>query len=326
MTSDPAVVFLFPGQGSQQQRMAAGLYGHDAVFTESIDSLFEAMGQEGVALRSDWLSATPRVTVDHVTRSTPLLFAVGYALAATVSSWGIRPDALLGHSIGEVAAATYAGVFDPAEAARLVRDRVRLLAQAPPGGMLAVAASAATVQRYVDQDVVIAAVNSPTQTVISGLNGPIEAMTVRLRADGIVCQRVPALSPFHSPAMAYLADTERASYEGVTLRPPTIPVHSAYVGDVLSATTATDIEFWISHPSAPVLFWPALDQLLHISRCILIELGPGEGLITLARRHRSVASGESRVYPALPFRAGSRSADREAMQTLHDALTTAAAA
>jgi [acyl-carrier-protein] S-malonyltransferase len=286
MAAGRRVALLFPGQGAQHIRMATGLYGHEPVFTAAVDDVFAAIGGTGPRLREDWLASRPAVPIDHVTRSTPLLFAVGYALGRLVESWGVAPAAVLGHSVGEMVAATLA-------------ERVRILATAPDGGMLAVAASPPQLTGYLGDDLVVGAYNAPGQTVLSGLARSIEQVGRRLRADGFVCRRVPATSPFHSPVMAGLAALEAPAFAGVTLRPPALPVYSAYTGGPLADSVAVDPDFWTGHPAAPVLFWPALDALLASGGYLLVEAGPGAGLSTLARRHPAVASGASEVVAML---------------------------
>jgi len=324
-----SVALLFPGTGAQQVRMGAGLYQREPAFTEAIDELLDAMGTAGYTLRQDWLDCHPAASIDHVTRSTPLLFAVGYALGRLVQSWGIRPAALLGHSAGEMAAATLAGVFEPAEAARLVTERVRVLATAPAGGMLAVAARAEDLHPYLGgefgPDLALAAVNAPRQTILSGLSRTIEEVTRRLRADGFVCRRVPSCHPFHSPVMAPLAETEAPRFAAARLRPPRTPMFSGYTGGPLDDATATDPGFWTRHPAMPVLFWPALNALLATGDHVLVEAGPGEGLASLARLHPAVASRRSRVVAMLPVRVGSPDDDLRAVRAAAARLTAAPA-
>jgi len=121
-SSERPVALLFPGQGAQYARMAAGLYGHSDVFTGVMDDAFRLLGTQGESIRSDWLHSESPETVDDVTRAQPLLYAVDYALGRLVMSWGIEPAAMLGHSVGEMAAATLAGVFDFEAGMGLMRD------------------------------------------------------------------------------------------------------------------------------------------------------------------------------------------------------------
>jgi acyl transferase domain-containing protein len=295
---DRRVALVFPGTGAQHAGMAAGLYGVEPVFTEAIDEVLAAFGAHAAVLRDEWLTGRP---IDHVTRSTPLLFAVDYALGRLVLSWGVRPAALLGHSIGEIAAATLAGVFEPAEIARIIAARVHHLAAAPAGSMLAVAAGPQDVAPYLGGDLVVGAVNGPRQVVLSGTTAPLTAARTALERDGWICRAVPALSPFHSPAMAGVARRGAALFTGIVPRPPRVPLYSAYLGRRMTAGDAADLGFWIGQPAAPVLFWPALDALLGDGGFHLVETGPGDGLTTLARRHPAVRAGRSTVDALLPY-------------------------
>ncbi|MGY1497626.1 acyltransferase domain-containing protein [Streptomyces sp. QTS52] len=292
------VAFLLPGQGSQHIRMAAGLHDWEPGFTEALDALFAALGADGRRLRDDWLAPRPGVDLDHVTRSQPLLFAIDYALAEMVRRWGAAPVALLGHSAGELAAGALAGVFTPEDAMGLMWDRARRLATLPPGGMLAVAASAAELRPYLYGDVVVGAVNAPRQTMLAGPAPQLADVTEKLRAAGLTCREVRATTAFHSPAVRSACGTE--AYAGVRLQAPGTALWSAYAAARLTDAQATDPAFWANHPADPVLFWAALDDLLATGPLLLVETGPGQLLSGLARRHRRVRTGESAAVALLP--------------------------
>src|SRR2546423_1023584 len=149
MTSRP-IALLLPGQGAQHPGMAVELYGADAGFTTAMDEFFDLMGTEGARLRADWLSDHPSVPLDDASRAQPLLFALGYALGRGLAEQGVRASVLLGHSVGELAAAALAGVYDPPGAARIMLARSAAMATAPPGGLLAVAATPHEVEAYLD--------------------------------------------------------------------------------------------------------------------------------------------------------------------------------
>jgi acyl transferase domain-containing protein len=312
--------FLLPGQGSQHERMAAGLYQHEPAFTAAADAVFAALGRDGDRLRADWLSEHPVIPLDEVTRSQPLLFTVEYALGQMLISWGARPAALLGHSVGEVAGAALAGVFTAAEAAKLVWERAQRLAGVPPGGMLAVAATAAELAPFVTDDVVIGAINAPRQTVLAGPDKPLAAVAATLQACGLACQPVRSRIAFHSPAVAEAAMSAGAALAEVTVCPPGLPLLSAYTADWLTAEQAADPAFWAGQPSAPVLFGPALDRLLAWEDLILVEAGPGQGLSSLARRHPAVMAGRSAVTALLPAASGGSARDRAALAAAASAL------
>ncbi|QWB23991.1 MULTISPECIES: acyltransferase domain-containing protein [Streptomyces] len=321
--TDRPVALLLPGQGSQHLRMAAGLLDAEPVFAEAMDEALTALtdlGGHSTGLREDWLGTADTAVMDHVTRSQPLLFAVDYALGRLVLDRGVRPVALLGHSIGEVAAAVLSGVFTLRDAAALVHDRVGRLAHAPPGGMVAVAATQDEVAPFLTDGVVVGAVNALRQTVLAGLDEPLRGVTAALADAGFVLQRVPASTAFHSPS---LAPAMRGAGERIAALPvgePRIPVMSGYTARFLTPAETKDPSFWSRHPVAPVLFWPALDALLAEGDLVLVETGPGQGLSQLARRHPAVRSGRSSVVPLLPARPGTPAQDVAAVRAAAGAL------
>jgi [acyl-carrier-protein] S-malonyltransferase len=284
--------------------MAAGLYGHDPTFTATMDEVLALFGGD---LRTPWLAGEP---VDDTARSQPLLFAVDVALGTMVLSWGVRPLALIGHSVGEMAAATLAGVFDLADAVALTEDRVHHLAGAPEGGMLAVAASPEQVGPYLRDDVVVGAENAPSQVLLAGSREPLALVEQSLRASGFVCMRAKADRPFHSPAVGVACERSLPAFRAVTLHEPGLPLYSAYLADLLP--DAGTPEFWCMQPAAVVRFGPTLDLLLSRQDVLLVEAGPGQGLSTLARRHRAVASKASAVVAVLPDKFRGPDADRAA--------------
>ncbi|MEU6679683.1 acyltransferase domain-containing protein [Streptomyces sp. NPDC046925] len=314
------MALLFPGQGAQQPFMAAGLYRAHPPFRRLMDETFEVWGAEGAALRADWLSESPAVDLDDVRRAQPLLFAVDRALGRLVLDWGVRPAALLGHSVGEVAAATLAGVFTLEEAAGLMAERVAHIESAPPGGMLAVHASAADMAPYLHADVVVGAVNAPRQVILAGSEAPLTASEARLRAAGFTCRRTRALSPFHSPALAPAAQAALPALTRLPLRAPRLPLVSAYTGGPLTPAEAADPRFWAGQPAAPVLFGPALDALLGTGELLLLEAGPGLGLTSLAKRHPVVGPGRSTALGLLPARAKGDASDLNTLRTAVERL------
>ncbi|MGW2916290.1 acyltransferase domain-containing protein [Streptomyces angustmyceticus] len=309
------VALLFPGQGSQHTAMAAGLYGREPVFTAAVDAVLELMGPEGPAIRADWLADTPAVAIDDVRRAQPLLFAVDYGLGCMVLSWGIRPAALLGHSAGELVAAVLAGVVPLSTAVAMMRERVVAARRIPPGGMLAVAAGADALRPYLRADVVVAAVNATSQTMLAGSAAPLAETAAALRADGHTVVTVPATSPFHSPAMAPASAAVERAYTGMPFRAPGLPLYSGYTGHLLGPDDAVSPRFWARQITDPVLFLPALDQLLAADDMLLLEAGPRQTLTVFARRHRAVRLGASAAVPLLPARPVGPEADRHAVLT-----------
>ncbi|MFI8089622.1 acyltransferase domain-containing protein [Streptomyces sp. NPDC086080] len=311
--SHRSVVLMFPGTGAQHARMAAGLYGHEPVFTEAVDAVLAALGTDGEAVRADWLAATPAVPMDADTRSAPLLFAVDHAMGRLVESWGVRPAAYVGHSMGEFAAAVLAGVFRLEDAVELLWERVRMQRCTPAGGMLAVAAPEHELSGYLGDGVVVGAVNAPRHTVLSGPREPLRAVEARLTADGRTFRRLGSRTPYHSPALTPLVGPTEVLVAGMPLAAPRTPLYSAYTARPLSAAEAVSPAFWAVQPTAPVLFRPTLDRVLRDGDRVLVEAGPAQSLTVLARGHEAVRSGRSTVVPTLPPRALGPEADRRAV-------------
>ncbi|GGT43541.1 hypothetical protein GCM10010271_54460 [Streptomyces kurssanovii] len=307
------VVLLLPGQGAQYPRMGAGLYGSDPVFTDAVDRCLALFGN-GDELRADWLGDHAAIGIDDVRRAQPLLFTLDYALARMVMSWGVRPAALLGHSVGELAAAALAGVFTLEDAVAVMRDRVTRIAPTPPGGLLTVAGTPDDVRPFLARHPTIAvgALNAPRQTVLAGLAGPLDAIAADLRHAGITTMPVAAHHPFHSPVLAPLFH-DLTLYRQITARPPQVPLWSAFTRTRLEADTVADAALWASHPAAPVHFWPTLDKLLFTGHHLLLETGPGRSLTTIARRHPAVRLAHHTTVALLPAR--SRTPDDDRQQT-----------
>lgn len=313
MPNTRRIALLFPGQGSQHPGMAVGLYGHSRVFTSVMDEAFDHLGAHGETLRAEWLDTAHSPFLDDVTRAQPLLYAVEFALGRMVLDWGVRPAALLGHSVGEMVAATLAGTIGFADGIRLMLDRVHHYAQTPPGGMLAVAAPAEVVEPHLHDDLAIAALNSPQQTLVAGRSEDLLGLAMKLRGKGVTCLPARARQAFHSPVVADAAVSTIDAWRTVALAPPRLPLYSAQLCAVLPPERAVDPVHWAMGPAEPVHFWPTLDLLLRSEDLLLVEIGPGQGLTALANRHRAVVGGRSDTVPLLPVRSLGPAQDREAV-------------
>ncbi|MFE5889260.1 acyltransferase domain-containing protein [Streptomyces sp. NPDC056462] len=298
-------VLMLPGQGFQHAGMAVELYKREPVFTAVADAFLEALGPRGTVVRDDWLACVDGAPADRGTTAQPLLFMIGYGIGRVLADRGIHPAALIGHSVGELAAATLAGVFDPQAAVRIIAGRCAALAEAPPGGMLAVAGAPEEVldrlrSKSLRQDVVMGAHNGPRQTILAGPEPRLSEAASALGEAGMIVRRVRALEPWHSPAMDRASRTFGEAIAAETLRPPGIPVLSTRTGRYVTEAEATRPEFWAGQMAAPVLFWPALKSLLDgESGHVVVDGGPAAALATLARRHPSVVEGRSTVVPLL---------------------------
>lgn len=282
------IVFLFPGQGQQFVGMAATLWREDRAFRKLLEdgcaSLREHSGLdllpflEGVEASPALLGAMRETGVAQ-----PLLFLVEYALAQRWRGLGAEPAALLGHSLGELTAATVAGVFSFADGLRLAAERGRLMARTAPGLMLAVMLPPEKLAHWLDNDVWLAAENGPRMSVASGSVAAVEAMERRLATERIASVRLASQNAFHTPLMAEAAKSFRAAVEAVPRHAPAIPWLSNVHGGWIDSTEVQTPRYWGEQILSRVRFTQNL-ALLAERRRVLLEVGPGEALIGMARQ------------------------------------------
>jgi len=295
------VAFLFSGQGSQYPGMGRELYGVEEAFTREIDRaaellapLLAAVGDgEGDLRRLLWPEEESAEAAARLTRTEiaqPALYAFEWALARQWMAWGIAPAALLGHSIGEYTAAAVAGVFSFEDGLTLVAERGRLMGSLPPGSMLAVSLPAADVEAQLGavtaagrEQLAIAAINEPGRTVVSGPAGAVAALAEMLRASGVESRPLHTSHAFHSPMMEPILPAFRAAVAKVPLSPPRIPIVSNLSGTILLDEEATDPGYWAAHLRGAVRFADGISTLAADPERILLEVGPGDTLATLAR-------------------------------------------
>lgn len=293
--SGDRVAFLFPGQGAQHIGMARGLYDHEPVFAEHFDQCASGFGDElGIDLKAEIFEGTAR-NLERTDRTQPALFAVEYALAKLIESYGVTPAALAGHSIGEYVAGTIAGVFDIETAIKVVSMRARLMHAAPRGVMVAVALSPEAVAEYLDGDVDIATVNEPGGCVVAGSEDAIRQFSERLSAKGIVARRVRTSHAFHSRLMDSMIPEFTGFLSRQTLREPQIPLLSNVTGTWLAAGEATNPQTWARQVRATVRFSDEIDVLLGDPNRVLVEVGPGGTLTSSAGRHHRWSAGHRAV-------------------------------
>ncbi|MEO0407652.1 MAG: SDR family NAD(P)-dependent oxidoreductase, partial [Cyanobacteria bacterium P01_A01_bin.135] len=239
----------------------------------------ELLAGEGIALL-DLLNQGGE-EINQTAIAQPLLFAVEYALAQLWQSWGVRPEALIGHSLGEYVAACLAGVFSLEDGLRLVALRGRLMQQCPAGAMLSVGLSEGQLAPLLPEGVVIAAVNGPALCAVSGTEAAIAALAADLEAKDIPHQRLQTSHGFHSPLMEPMLEPFRVALQQVPLQPPQIPMVSNVTGTWLTAEAATDPDYWVRQARQPVRFMAGLETLSSLSP-VLLEVGPGTVLARLA--------------------------------------------
>jgi amino acid adenylation domain-containing protein/thioester reductase-like protein len=288
-TSSPRkVAFLLSGQGSQHAGMAHGLYDSEPAFREAFDRCQEILGLDLLGASDDELRQTDLTQ--------PTLFAVEYALARLWMDWGVRPQALIGHSVGELVAACLAGVFSLQDALALVAARGRLMAELPPGAMLAVLAPAAEVEPRLGPELSLAAVNSPAHCVVSGPSEAVANFAAELECDGIETRPLHTSHAFHSPMMQPAVEPFERLVAGVRREEPRIPFLSNVTGTWITPEEATDPAYWARQLLQLVRFADGLATLLAEGELALLEVGPGRALATFARQHPS----RPLAIPSLP--------------------------
>ncbi|MGH9398365.1 MAG: SDR family NAD(P)-dependent oxidoreductase [Terriglobia bacterium] len=290
------LIFLFSGQGAQYPGMTAQLYHTEPVFREHLDVCFELLERQSELTVRSVLNperdqnALAEWQITQTATAQPVLFAIEYALAKLWMAWGVKPEYMIGHSIGEYVAACLAGVFSLDDALRLIALRGRLMQSLPVGAMMAVPLPEGEIAALLGSDLSLAAVNAPSQCVLSGPAEAIERAAAVLAKRGADCVRLKTSHAFHSAMMDPILPAFTDAIREVDLRPPSIPFISNVTGDWITAADATDPQYWARHLRQCVRFSAGLERILKEPHPVLLEVGPGQALIGFARQQSRITA------------------------------------
>jgi acyl transferase domain-containing protein len=288
-TEPTSIAFLFPGQGSQYVNMGRGLYETAPVFRDTVDRCCKLLEPHlSFDLRrylypesSGEEEAERQLSQTQITQ--PALFVVEYAMATLWMACGIVPNAMVGHSVGEYVAACIAGVFSLEDALGLIAARGRLIQSMPPGAMLAVSLPEQDAAALLPSELSIAAVNSPGQTVVSGIEPSIAALELKLKNKKIDCRRLRTSHAFHSAMMEPILEEFIGQVAKVYLQAPKLRYLSNVTGAWITDEQATDPSYWAKHIRNGVRFADCGGKLLREGNSVLLEVGPGDTLLSLMR-------------------------------------------
>ncbi|WP_164019660.1 SDR family NAD(P)-dependent oxidoreductase [Pyxidicoccus trucidator] len=292
------VVFMFPGQGSQHPGMAAALYRTEAAFRQEADKCLELLRRKhDVDLKpllfgTDTQDAQAAAKLEQTALTQPALFVVEYALAKLLMSWGLQPTSMIGHSVGEYVAACLAGVFTLEDALDLVATRGRLMQSCPPGAMLSVQLPEADVRPLLTPELEIAATNAPASCVVAGPLAAVEALEKVLTAKDVLARRLRTSHAFHSAMMDPIVSAFRDAVAKARPSAPKLRFISNVTGTWMTPEQATSPDYWAKHLRQPVRFASGLDELLKEPEAVLLEVGPGKALQSLARWHPRKKQGQ----------------------------------
>ncbi|MCP4147168.1 MAG: SDR family oxidoreductase [bacterium] len=318
------IVFMFPGQGAQYVNMGLELYHSESQFREEVDRCFEIVKplmeqdlkeilyptdemsrekgskqeKQGEGEKKSEEGRTRGEKPEAINRTEitqPLLFIFEYALAKQLMAWGIHPDSMIGHSIGEYTAAHLSGVFSLEDTLKLVVLRGKLMARIPRGAMLSVQHPVEALRPMLNRNISIAALNAPSLCTVSGTDEAIEALEKELQENGLRCTRLHTSHAFHSAMMEPILKEFEEKVKEVTVKAPEIPYISNVTGKWISIEKAASPAYWAQHLRNAVRFDDGLQELAKEGNSIFLEVGPGTVLSTFVRKSLAANPGHITV-------------------------------
>ena len=285
-------VFMFSGQGSQYVNMGLDLYREEPAFAEKMDRCFEIfrslMGydiKDVLYPLSDQSNPSDRSDINRTEIAQPVIFMVEYALASLLMEWGIKPYAMIGHSIGEYTAACLSGVLTLEDAIRVVSLRGKYMQRMAPGSMLSVPLPEKEVLPLLTPDLDLAAINAPNLCVVSGPTEAINRLADHLKEKNLQARILHTSHAFHSQSMEPMLEEFERAVAKTSLKKPGIPYISNLTGKWITVEEAADPGYWARHLRNPVRFADGLTELLKDKNALLVEVGPGRALVTFTRQH-----------------------------------------
>lgn len=293
---DCPIAFMFPGQAAQYVNMGLEIYCAETGFRDTVDDCCKFLKPHlGFDLRQVLYPAPDKYSyaqeqLNQTAVTQPAMFVVEYALARLWMQWGIVPDAMIGHSIGEYVAACLAGVFSLEDALSLVAGRGRLMQSMPSGSMLAVRLEEKSLQAYLGENLSLAVINGPSACVTAGPSEAMQELKAALAAKGIDSKLLPTSHAFHSSMMEPILESFRDLFKNIRMNTPKLPFLSNVTGTWISPGQATDPEYWSSQLRQTVRFSDGVGELLKTPGRLLLEVGPGHTLSSFTKQHPAKAS------------------------------------
>lgn len=320
------VIFMFAGVGNHYVGMGRELYQTEPTFRKWVDDCCDLLQQDmGIDLREILYSpeaienisspqeidlrqmvgrnSQPAATtpLSQTAVAQPAVFVIEYALAQLLMEWGIQPQGLIGYSLGEYVAACLAGVLSLEDALKLVAKRAQMIQALPEGAMLAVPLSAAALAPYLTDELSLAAVNGPMMCIVAGPVTAVTMLEAKMAEQDIACRPLTTSHAFHSSMMAPIATDLTDLVSGFQLTPPHIPYLSNVTGTWITAVQATDPGYWATHLQQPVQFALGIEELLQDPDLLLLEIGPGNALGSIAKLHPNCSREQGQyILPTLP--------------------------